>query len=413
MASGPAERVVLLCHSETLGPAAGASVHRRSMGAPERQIRGRLCHNSAVAADASLLLMIPGPTPVPDRVRAALAEPVRSHTGTENAATMRRIQAAIAQLVGSTRARVHVFSGSGTLAMEAAVVNHTAPGDRVVVVSHGYFGDRFAEIAEALGMESSVLQSEWGRHAEPEALRALIANGRPPSLITITHVETSTGVLADCASLAAVARAAAPEAVIVVDGVCATGGVAEAMDAWDVDVVITGAQKALSVPPGLSVLAVSPRAQARRAGLGRIASYYADLQRWDGLVDDPTRYFSTHPTSLLRALETSLAAIAKEGVEARYDRHRRVADALRKGMVGLGFTLLTDPARLAPTLSVLRLPKAADDRSVRAGMLERGVLVAGCLGPWSGRGIRVGHMGAVGEADVARTIEAAAGALGR
>ncbi|HXZ99934.1 MAG TPA: alanine--glyoxylate aminotransferase family protein [Candidatus Binatia bacterium] len=366
-----------------------------------------------MAEGDSPLLMIPGPTPVPAAIRAALAEPVRSHTGPENAASMRRIQAVLGELVGSSRARVHVFSGSGTLSMEAAVVNHAAPGDRVVVVSHGYFGDRFTEIADTLGMKVTTLRSEWGRQVDPEALRSAIAAGRPPSLVTFTHVDTSTGVLADIAALAGVAREAAPEAVLVVDGVCATGGVVEAMDAWDVDVVFTGAQKALMTPPGLTILAVSPRAMARRAALGRISAYYADLQRWDPVVDEPTRYFSTHATSHLRALEVSVEAIAGEGLERRYARHRRVADALREGMLGLGFGLMTDPDRLAPTLSVLALPPGVDDQRLRAGMLERGVVVAGCLGPWAGRGIRVGHMGAVGDAEVARTLEAAAGAVGR
>jgi alanine-glyoxylate transaminase/serine-glyoxylate transaminase/serine-pyruvate transaminase len=360
----------------------------------------------------SPLLMIPGPTPVPAPVLAALAQPVRSHTGAENAATMRRIHSAVRELIGSTRARVHVFSGTGTLAMEAALVNHAAPGDRVVVVSHGYFGERFAEIAETLGMEPAVLRVPWGGHADPDAVAALIDAGRPPSLVTVTHVETSTGVLADCATLVAAARAAAPEAVIVVDGVCATGGVVQLMDQWDVDVILCGAQKALSTPPGLSLLAVSPRAVARRAARGRIGAYYADLQRWDAVVDDPTRYFSTHPTSHLRALEVSLDAALAQGREALFARHRRVADALREGMLGLGFSLLTEPAFVAPTLSVLGLPPGVDDAALRAAMLERGVLVAGCFGPWAGRGIRVGHMGAVGQAEVARTLEAAAGALG-
>ena len=146
-----------------------------------------------MAPDRPPLLMIPGPVQVPEPVLAALAEPVRSHTGPENAATMRKIQAELAGLVGSARARVHVLAGLGTLAMEVALVNHAAPGQRVVVVSHGYFGDRFAEIAGALGMEVSVLQVEWGRHADVEALRGLIAAGPPPAVVTVTHVDTSTG----------------------------------------------------------------------------------------------------------------------------------------------------------------------------------------------------------------------------
>jgi alanine-glyoxylate transaminase/serine-glyoxylate transaminase/serine-pyruvate transaminase len=359
------------------------------------------------------LLMIPGPTPVAPEVLAAAAEPVRSHTGSENAATLRRIQVGMRELVGSATARVHAFAGSGTLGMEVAIVNHAAPGDRVVVVSHGYFGDRFAEVAEAFGMRADVLRIDWGEHATVDAMATLISGGEPPAVVTLTHVDTSTGVLADCAALAAAARAAAPAATIVVDGVCATGGVAEAMDGWDADVVLTGAQKALGVPPGLTLLALSERARRRRQDLGSIHAYYADLHRWDASVDDPTRYFSTHAVSLLRALEVSLDGIAREGLEARFERHRQVAAMLREGMAELGFTPLTRADRLAPTLSVLALPAGVDDATFRAGMAARGVIVAGCLGPWAGRGIRIGHMGTVGAAEVARTVEAAAATLGR
>ncbi|MBV8196048.1 MAG: alanine--glyoxylate aminotransferase family protein, partial [Candidatus Dormibacteraeota bacterium] len=268
------------------------------------------------------LLMIPGPTPVQPDVLAALAEPVRSHTGGENAATMLRVQAALRRLVGGARSRVHVFAGSGTLAMESALVSHAQPGDRVVVVSHGYFGDRFAEIADAVGMQTDVLRAEWGTHAQADELRALIESSTMPAIVCITHVDTSSGVQSRCDELARASRAAAPHSVIVLDGVCATGGIEESMGEWDVDVVVTGAQKALGVPPGLAIVAVSPRAAERRARLGGVRAYYADLARWDRSVDDPQMYFSTHAVSLLRALEVSLEDIEAEGLEARHARHR-------------------------------------------------------------------------------------------
>ena len=355
--------------------------------------------------------MIPGPTPVSAEVLAALAEPVRSHTGDANATTMREIQVMLRGLVGSDAARVHAFAGSGTLAMEAALVNHAGPGDRVLVISHGFFGDRFAEIATTLGMRADVVRAEWGRHASLQEVGVAIAAGPPPAIVCITHVDTSSGVLARCADLARVVRDGAPDAVIVVDGVCATGGIEESMDAWDVDVVLTGAQKALGVPPGLALLAVSQRAVRRRAEIGTVRSYYADLARWDRSVDDPRVYFSTHAVSMLRALQVSLDGVVAEGLEERFERHRRVADALREGMGELGFAPLTDDELLAPTLSVLRLPEGVDDAALRRGMAERGVVIAPCLGPWAGSGVRIGHMGAITEREVARTLEAAAMAV--
>jgi alanine-glyoxylate transaminase/serine-glyoxylate transaminase/serine-pyruvate transaminase len=355
--------------------------------------------------------MIPGPTPVADDVLAALAEPVRSHMSPENAATMRRIQEGIRALVGSPTARVHAFSGAGTLAMEVALVNHAAAGERVVVVSHGYFGDRFSDIADAFGMRAEVIRAAWGTHADPQLVGEQLAAGDPPVVVAMTHVDTSTGVLADCGALATAVRQAAPEAVLVVDGVCATGGVEELMDGWDADVVLTGAQKALAVPPGLTLLAVSNRATRRRTALGRVPAYYADLRRWDASVDDPTVYFSTHATSMLRALEVALDEVLDEGLDTRFRRHRRVAGALRDGMAELGFTPLTRPELVAPTLSVLEVPAGVDPARLRAGMAAQGVIVAGCLGAWAPRGIRIGHMGNVGEAEVQRTVAAAAQAL--
>jgi alanine-glyoxylate transaminase / serine-glyoxylate transaminase / serine-pyruvate transaminase len=357
------------------------------------------------------LLMIPGPTPVRADVLAALGSPVRSHTSQENAASMRRIADGLRACVGSDSARVHVFAGSGTLAMEAAVVNHVAPGERMVVCSQGYFGDRFTEIGEAFGIDVTTVSAPWGSRIDPEQLRAACAAGRPPAVVTITHVDTSTGVLADCAALVAIARESG--ALVVLDGVCATGGIAEAMDEWGVDVILTGAQKALAVPPGLAILAVSQRARERRAELGHVAAYYADLRRWDPVVDEPTRYFSTHATGMILALDVSLAAIAAEGLEARFARHERVAAALRAGFADLGLTPFTDPEALAPTLSALRVPDGMDEAALRAGMAERGVVVAGCLGPFAGRGIRVGHMGEAGMAEVERTLQAAGEIAGK
>jgi aspartate aminotransferase-like enzyme len=357
------------------------------------------------------LLMIPGPTPLSQEVRSALAEPIRSHTGAENAASMRRVQEMLGRLVGSSRALIYLLPGSGTLAMEAAVVNHAAPGQRLVVLSHGYFGDRFEEVGKSAGLIVNRLASAWGSHVEPDQIREALRAGETPAVVAFTHVETSTGVLADCATLASIARDEAPSAIIVVDGVCATGGVAEAMDAWGVDVVLTASQKALSTPPGVAILALSDRAVAARKAMKGIRAYYADLARWAPSMADPTVYFATHPTGLLRALEVSLDAIVQEGLEARFARHARLADVLRHGMTTLGFTLLTNPGCLAPTLSVLATPQRCADRDVRARMLDQGVVVAGCLGQWSGRGIRVGHMGTVSDDDIQRTLAAAADAV--
>jgi alanine-glyoxylate transaminase/serine-glyoxylate transaminase/serine-pyruvate transaminase len=362
-------------------------------------------------SDDAPLLMIPGPTPLSEQVRSALSEQVRSHTGPENARSMRRAQEMLGGLFGSCQALIYLLPGSGTLAMEAAIVNHARPGQRMVVLSHGYFSDRFEEIGKSAGLSVTRIASAWGSHLDPDEVRAGLRSGDRPAVVTLTQVETSTGVLADCATLASLIRAEVPDSTIVVDGVCATGGVTQAMDVWGVDVVLTGSQKALSAPPGLAILALSQRAVAIRESIDGVRAYYADLARWTPSMRDPVVYFATHATGLLRALEVSLDAITREGFESRFARHIRLADTLRRGMTELGFTLLTDPGHVAPTVSVFAAPERCADRNVGARMLERGVLVAGCLGPWAGRGIRVGHMGTVSDDAIQRTLDAAAYAV--
>jgi aspartate aminotransferase-like enzyme len=351
------------------------------------------------------LLMIPGPTPVAPAVLAALAEPVRSHSGPENAATMLRIQEGIRRLVGSEGARIHCFAGAGTLAMEAAMVNHAAPGDRVVVISHGYFGDRYTEIAGALGMRTDVLAVEWGQRADQEVLRALIRNGDPPALVCFTHVDTSSGVLADCAETAATIRAAAPDTVIVLDGVCATGGIEESMDAWDVDVLLTGARRRSACRRA------SPCSRSRSelaGGASRSATFTRTTPTSAAGTRPSTIRASTSPLMRCRCFARSRSPSTPSSPRGS----RRVAAMIRDGMGELGLEPLTNPACLAPTLSVLALPDGVDDATLRAGMNERGVVIAGCLGPWAGRGVRIGHMGTVTETEAARTIDAAAATLG-
>ncbi|GAC1577421.1 MAG: alanine--glyoxylate aminotransferase family protein [Candidatus Dormibacteria bacterium] len=353
------------------------------------------------------LLMIPGPTPVSAAVRDALAAPVRGHATPQVAASLRRIREALRVVLGAPGADVYVLPGSGTLAMETAVVNHVAPGERVVVVNHGYFADRFTEVCAAHGIEVEEVRAEWGRAADVgEVARALRGGGA--ALVIVTHVDTSTGTRAPVAEYAQVARESGT--MVLLDGVCATAGVEEALEEWGVDVLVTASQKALAVPPGLAIVVGSQRARQRRQRAGLHPGYYMDLARWDAPMAGPA-YFATHATSLLRALEVSLDEILTEGLEDRYRRHLRVAAGLREGLTSLGFTMATEPGSLSPTLSVLRPPDGVDEAQLRARMLAAGVLVAGGIGPFAGAAIRVGHMGTVGDTEVAITVSAARAAL--
>jgi alanine-glyoxylate transaminase/serine-glyoxylate transaminase/serine-pyruvate transaminase len=354
------------------------------------------------------LLMIPGPTPLSDAVRAALAAPLRGHATPETAASIGRIRAGIRVLVGAPHADVYVIPGSGTLAMEIALVNHVRPGERVVVVNEGFFAARFADICAAHGIRADEVRAPWGRRVDVEAVREALGTGPTPALLTITHVDTSTGTQAAVADLVQLAHDAG--LMVLVDGVCATAGVPESLEDWGVDLLVTASQKALSAPPGLAVVVAGERARARRAS--STPGFYMDLDRWDAPMTS-TAYFATHATGLLRALDVSMGEILSEGLEARYLRHRAVADQARAGFAELGFHPMTETAALAPTLSVLAPPDGVDEARLREDMLEMGVLVAGGIGPFAGRAIRVGHMGTSGPAEVAIALAAARQAVER
>lgn len=356
-----------------------------------------------VQNEADKLLMIPGPTPVQREILAAMGEPTISHTSAPLADIVRRSLAGLRPTVGTTQAEIFVFAGSGTLAQEAAVVNLVAPGERLLVVSNGVFGDRFVGIGTAHGIEVERLAARWGESVTAAELDARLAGGRFRA-VTITQVETSTGTRAPLPDLVAVARRHG--ALTIVDAVCALGGLPVDMDQYDIDIVLSGAQKALGVPPGLAILAASPAALDRRRELPRVSTYYADLLNWQASMADPQVYFSTHAVNLFYALLASTEIIAREGISARFARHERLARSFRAGARAVGFGPLTDDHYLAPTLSVLAYPPGVDDAAFRAALSERGVVAAACLGEFKGRGARFGHMGNIAEAEVLQVLGA-------
>ncbi|HLJ67961.1 MAG TPA: aminotransferase class V-fold PLP-dependent enzyme, partial [Chloroflexota bacterium] len=286
--------------------------------------------------------------------------------------------------------------------------NLVGQGQRLLVVSNGHFGDRFAAIADAHGLPADRLAASWGTTVSAEQLADRLEEERYDA-VAITHVDTSTGTAAPIAAMSHVARASG--ALVIVDTVCSLGGMPVDMDRNEIDVVLSGAQKALGVPPGLSVLLLSERALARRRSLGKISAYYADLLNWEASMEDPTIYFSTHAVNLFYALAAALQIIEAEGAAERFARHERLAQAFRAGCETLGFEIVTDPSCRAPTLSVLRYPAGVADEPFRAALGEYGVVAAGNLGALKGHGCRFGHMGNITEPDILRTLAAVEGAL--
>jgi alanine-glyoxylate transaminase/serine-glyoxylate transaminase/serine-pyruvate transaminase len=204
-------------------------------------------------------------------------------------------------------------------------------------------------------------------------------------------VDTATGACAPVEEYSQLVKAGG--GLFIVDGVCATGGIPERMDAWGIDVVLTAAQKCLGAPPGLSLLVLSEKAMAKRRGLPSVPAYYADLLNWLPVMQDPTLYFSTPPVNEIRALHEALRVIGEEGTEQRFKRHDRQARALRAALTALGFVLFTEEPFLASTISVAVYPEEVDDQAFRAALYENGVVVAGGLGDTKGRVFRMGHMG--------------------
>lgn len=340
----------------------------------------------------SKLLLIPGPSPVTDRILEALAQPTVSHISPQMEKELSGALENMKKVVFTTSGQPFIIAGAGTLAMEIAILNITAEADKVLVISQGYFGSRMAEICQAFEIKHTLLSSQWGKVVTPDELKAELKKHKY-EVVVCTHVDTATGSCAPVKEYAEIIRQTAPEALFVVDGVCATGGIEERMDDWGIDVVLTAAQKCLGAPPGLAIDVFSLRAMEKRRKLPRVKAYYADILRWLPVMENPNKYFSTPCVNEIRAFYEATGIVLEEGLEKRFERHERFATAIRRGLTSLGFSVYTDETCLASTLSVIRYPEGFDDISFRRKLYENGVVVAGGLGPTAGQVFRFGHMG--------------------
>lgn len=360
------------------------------------------------------LLMIPGPVEFDPEVLRALGAKTASHVAPEFIAIFGRALKRLREVCLAPSAQPFVVAGSGTLAMEMAVANLVEPGERALVVNTGYFSDRMATLLERYGAEVVQARCAPGGVPDVAAVEQVLAGGRF-KVLTVTHVDTSTGVLAPVEALV---KAAGRHGVLsVVDGVCATAGETFHQEAWGADVYLTASQKAIGVPPGLALLCVSPRAMdAWRSRRTPVRSLYADFAEWLPIMEayeaGRAAYFATPPVNLVYALEVSLGQILREGMEARFARHRRMAQAFRAGWRALGLKMLPESESVAAnTLSALYYPEGVD-AAVLGRAREQGVVLAGGLHPeLKTRYFRVGHMNVVGPGDVLATVGAVERAL--
>lgn len=353
------------------------------------------------------MLLVPGPTPVIDAIYDAMASETRGHTDPRFVAIFKHAIEQTRQLF-QTDGEVFVVAGSGTTAMEMALVNTVAAGEKVLVVSQGYFGDRFIQLGEAFGIEVDVLQSEWGKQVAPAAVEKKLATGQYKA-VTITHADTSTGVAADLDALVPVVKKHG--ALVILDGVCATAAMEENMSKtyghpdYKIDVVLTGSQKAIGVPPGLAIVAFNQAALAARKQLGRIPAYYCDINNWQPIMQDPGKYFATPPVNLIYAYEEGMKLVLAEGLSNRYVRHTAFGKAVRAALTEYGMKALAEEEAAASTLSCILYPDGVDDSAFRAALAKKGIIVAGALAHLAGKAFRIGHMGNTTEEMLKKAIE--------
>ncbi len=340
-------------------------------------------------------LRLPGPVAVPERVLRALAEPMVDHRGPEFRAVFQEINR-LAQSVLRTTAPVFLLAGSGTAAMEAAIANVVAPGDRVLAVVEGSWGERMRQIAAAYGATVDAVEAEWGQSVPPAAILARLDQADYRAVL-ICHNESSTGAVADLAALGAALRDR--PTLLVVDAVSSAGGMPLEIDGWGLDVVFTGSQKALMNPPGLGLVAVGPKAWPviERPGASR---FYFDFRKARAALDKDETPF-TPAVTLARGLLEALRMIEAEGLEAVIARHRRLARALRTGAEALGLGVFTRAPLLSSTVTALELPAGIDAAPLRDRLRTGyGTVVAGSRNRLAGRVIRIGTMGAIDDADI-------------
>ncbi len=352
-------------------------------------------------------LRIPGPTPIPPQVAEALARPMINHRGPEFAALLARVTDGLKHFF-QTEQPVLGFPSAGSGVLEAAVVNSFSPGDAVLAVTIGVFGNRFAKIAETYGVAVTRVEVPWGQAANPDEIASRLDALPNARGVLLTHNETSTGVTNDLQALASAIRARRPDILILVDAVSSLSCVDLRMDEWDLDVVVTGSQKGWMVPPGLAMMALSSRAwdAAERATLPR---FYWDARTVrKSLEKGQTPY--TPPVNIYFGLDVSLEMMRAEGREAIFARHRRVADLTRARARGFGLQLFADPAHASNTVTAIRVPEGIEAKALTRALREReGVVIAGGQERLEGQIIRVGHLGYVHESEV----EACMDAIGR
>jgi aspartate aminotransferase-like enzyme len=354
----------------------------------------------SVTVSEKRYLLTPGPTPVPPEVLAAIARPVVHHRSPDFRPVYERSLARLREVFRTER-EVLLFGSAGTGVMDAAVANLVSSGDRVLVVSAGHFGERWVAIASAYGAEVERVQYGWGEIPAAEDVAARLRELGGAKAVLITHSETSTGVVCDLQALAAAVAEAG--SLCVVDAVSSLGAVPLETDAWGLDVVVSGSQKALMTPPGLAMTAASERAWEARGDAPRFYFDWERTRKAQALLDAPF----TPPVSLVAGLDVALGLLLETGLEATFDRHARLGRACREGAKAMGLELFSPDEDRSAVVTAIRAPQGTDATELVRSLRDRfGITIANGQGELKGKIFRIGHIGYFDVFDITTALAA-------
>ncbi|MFN6482926.1 MULTISPECIES: alanine--glyoxylate aminotransferase family protein [unclassified Nostoc] len=349
-----------------------------------------------------LMLMIPGPTPVPEAALLALAKHPIGHRTSEFSNILAEVTENLKWL-HQTQSDVLTLNVSGTGAVEAGIINFLSPGDRILVGSNGKFGERWVEIGQAYGLNVEEVKVEWGKPLDPAVFAEKLQADTQKQIkaVIITHSETSTGVLNDLESINRHVKEHG-EALIIVDAVTSLGAFNLPVDAWGLDIVASGSQKGYMIPPGLGFVSVSPKAwEAYKSA--KLPKYYLDLGKYRKATAKNTTPF-TPPVNLIVALHTTLRIMKEEGLESIFARHERLKNATRAAIKGLNLPLLAADNSASPAITAVA-PQGIEPDKIRSLMKKRfDIALAGGQDHLSNKIFRIGHLGFVSDRDILSCI---------
>lgn len=363
------------------------------------------------------LLMIPGPIEFEPEVLQAMAVPTTSHVAPNFIEVFGNSLELMRDVWNAPSGQPFIVAGSGTLAMDMAAANLIEKGDAALVIATGYFGERFRDILDCYGAQTTILKAPIGEVVSLEAIEEELKK-KQYKVITFTHVDTSTGVMVHPEPIAKLANKY--NALSILDGVCSVAGEEIMQEAWGVDIVLTGSQKAIGVPPGLALLVASQKAMKVWKNRNTpVSNYYAGWGNWLPIMtayeERRPSYFGTPPVNLILALEISLKMIYEEGMSKRVNRHQLLARAFRGAISSLGLEIVPKSVEIAAhTLTAVYYPKGIDGAALRAYMVQDDVIVAGgLLSEIKTTYFRIGHMGSVSANDLLAVLGALERALSK